>query len=290
MWPITPYFCSMTLKFFLSIILLISLQLFGQNNTTAQNSASNDWSDNDTWVNDDQPGCFDTIFINTGITVDLNINLNLTSCGPIVIVIDGQLNFSNGKKLTLASGSLVIVTENGGVSSSSSGGGNSNYIQIGSEIVWSAADPDITSPIVLGGNPLGVGLSFYEIRKSNKNDVLIEWETYFELNNSHFEIEKQVNNNEWNTIAHINAGTSSNNNVFYREIDPNLPEGQYYYRLVQYDLNGVKTSFTIKSIQVGNNESIIIARYDLMGRTVTDSYSGIVVVKYKNGNCEKIYQ
>jgi len=264
-------FVYMLTKFISVLFLILSFESIAQN-ATAQNSTSEEWSDTDTWIGGAVPGCFDTLFISAGVYVEIDVTIDLTGCSGIHIVLDGEIHFQTCKKLLLPDGSIVTIGGDG-IVSSGNGGGNSNYIEIGGQVVWTAADPDLTGPIELEGpSPLGVGLTLYDISLLHNNDVLIEWETYFETNNSHFEVERKMGNDNWISIAIVNGGLNTQNSIYYKELDLNLPNGQYYYRVTQYDNDGTATVFGIKSIKIG------------------DDYSGIVIVLYNNGTTEKLFQ
>ena len=279
----------MLVKFISLLFLILSFESLAQN-VNAQNTSSEEWSDSDTWVGGTIPGCFDTIFIPAGILVEIDVTVDLTGCSGVVIVLEGEMTFNTGKKLLLFDGSQVIVGDDG-VVSSGNGGGNSNYIEIGGQVVWSAGDPDITEPITLEEpTPLSVGLIHYEAFNSKRNDVVIEWETYYETNNSHFEIERKLGDASWVTVDVKSAALNGTITNFYRTVDQNLANGQYYYRVVQFDTDGTKTVFSSKSIQIGDESNYIIGKYNLLGQAVDENYKGIVIVLYKNGTSEKIYQ
>ena len=284
--PINIELCNMISKFFTLLMLLIVTHSMGQT-TTAQNSASNNWSDVNTWTNG-VPGCFVTITIPTGLYIEIDGTVDLTGCPPLNIIVEGELHFQTGKKLKLPDGSTIAV--NNGLISSGNGNGSSNYIEIGGEVVWSADDPDYTGGTLHGPNVLGVGLTSYNVTLINNNDVVIEWETYFETNNSHFEIERKLGSDDWTSIAVINGGIDTENSTYYRSVDPNLANGQYYYRITQFDMDGKSTVFGIKSIKIGDESMFIVAKYNLIGEKIGDNYSGVVIVLYSNGTTEKVFQ
>jgi hypothetical protein len=70
-------------------------------------------------------------------------------------------------------------------------------------------------------------------------DVLLDWTTASEVNNSHFEIERSVNSNkDFSTLGFIpgNGNTNTENN--YHFTDFSAPGGILYYRLRQVDFDG----------------------------------------------------
>jgi hypothetical protein len=84
-------------------------------------------------------------------------------------------------------------------------------------------------------NPLPVKLvSFTATWKGN--NVVLNWKTASEENNSHFEIEKMIAN-EWKTIGKVKGNGNSLMVNNYSFVDVNLHETNYY-RLKQVDFNG----------------------------------------------------
>ena len=206
------------------------------------------------------------------------------------MVVDGEIHFITGFKLKIPDGSSINIGATGTITAGN-GGGNSNYIEIGGDVVWNANDPDITGPTTLTGpNVLGVGLTSYNVTLIQDNDVVIEWETYFETNNSHFEIERKLGSDNWTSIAIVNGGIDTENSTYYRSIDSNLATGQYYYRVTQFDMDGQSTVFGIKSIKIGDESMFIVAKYNLIGEKIGDHYSGVVIVLYSNGTTKKVFQ
>jgi hypothetical protein len=75
------------------------------------------------------------------------------------------------------------------------------------------------------------------------NGVLLTWETASENNTSHFNLEKSRDGVIWDTIATIEAAGNSTQLITYNFTDKNAINGVNYYRLNQYDINGVYEQF-----------------------------------------------
>ena len=81
----------------------------------------------------------------------------------------------------------------------------------------------------------------------------LSWATAQEWENSHFEIERSVNNvKDWEQIGQIDGAGYSDRPVEYEFQDLNLPlaGGNIFYRLKQVDLKGLFTYSITKAIQV----------------------------------------
>jgi hypothetical protein len=97
------------------------------------------------------------------------------------------------------------------------------------------------SPFTLGtvvGNPLPISLVNFSAKNMN-NTNLLNWQTSQEINASHFEIERSVNNNSFIKIGVVNSVNKvviEKNNYQYIDYQPFI--GLNYYRLKLVDLDG----------------------------------------------------
>lgn len=85
-------------------------------------------------------------------------------------------------------------------------------------------------------------------------DVLINWATASEKNNWKFDIEKSVNQKEWNTIGEVKGMGNSSMINKYSFRDEKGANGEVYYRVKQTDFNGEYSYSDMMSIK-GNTES-----------------------------------
>ncbi|MBN8569446.1 MAG: T9SS type A sorting domain-containing protein [Ignavibacteria bacterium] len=121
----------------------------------------------------------------------------------------------------------------------------------------------VTGNFYLGGNntnnPLPVELDNF-VATTIKNEVILDWATGHELNNSGFEIERAVLLSKQNrtdadlnfqTVAFVPSKGNSNSVQGYKYIDGNLVVGRFAYRLKQMDYNGNHTYFLL------NNEIVV---------------------------------
>jgi hypothetical protein len=108
---------------------------------------------------------------------------------------------------------------------------NIDYLlhRMGNYIASSA--PNSVLPITL--------LDFYG--KPDANQVLLSWQTTNEINNSHFEVLKLDKDNNFNSIGRLEAKKTPGilNNYSFADLKPK--NGNNYYQLMQYDIDGKST-------------------------------------------------
>lgn len=106
-------------------------------------------------------------------------------------------------------------------------------------------------------NVLPIKLSYF--KAINKGDVVeLYWETYSEVNNDFFTIQRSKDGLVWSDISKQKGAGNSNINLSYNDIDYNPYEGVSYYRLKQTDFDG-KVSFS--KLQMVNITNASIAFY-----------------------------
>ncbi len=217
-----------------------------------------------------QPAASDNLVIPFGCTVSV-IGQPLTVDNTITIIVNGQLNFGNSNKLSLAPGSIVIV--NSGASlNAGNGNGNNNYIDIGGINVWNATVGDIFGPFTLSAGcalisnnpntyvPAGCGLAPLPIELIEftstcvTNGVKLNWSSGTEMNNDYFLIEKSDNAYDWEQIAKIKGFTNSYSINKYNHIDYTAKNNLTYYRISQVDMDGKKTMFKVIDAYCSKNE------------------------------------
>jgi hypothetical protein len=109
-----------------------------------------------------------------------------------------------------------------------------------------------TSPLIIDSTaaPLPVQLSSFT-SIVNKNSVMLNWKTTFEINNRGFQLERQNSGNNapgtWQELSFINGNGNSNQLQNYNFEDKNLNLGTYKYRLKQIDYNGNSEYFNLTS-------------------------------------------
>ena len=144
---------------------------------------------------------------------------------------------------------------------------------------------------------LPVELKTFTARAQN-NNVLLNWSTATESNNSGFEIERstlinrQTQNNRFSQVGFVRGSGTSTSQQNYSYRDTKVNSGKYEYRLKQIDLDGtteysrgvevsvgiIKTrltsnpnpfnSNTIINYQLTENSKITLKIYDLLGKEI----------------------
>ena len=88
---------------------------------------------------------------------------------------------------------------------------------------------------------------------------LLGWQTGFELNASHFEIERSRENSPFEQIGIVpTRGIDSEDGSWYQFPDPVERQGHYFYRLKAVDLDGSYSYSIILDIQVGQIEQMLL--------------------------------
>jgi len=118
--------------------------------------------------------------------------------------------------------------------------------------------------------PLPVTYSYFNAKPST-NKVQLEWETTSEINNSHFEIEKTMDGENWYTIGTVEGAGNSYGAQFYSFDDNSPAQGLNVYRLKQVDWNG--------DFEYSSNKTVIWG-----GQTTLNT-----VNVFPNPGTEKIY-
>lgn len=104
---------------------------------------------------------------------------------------------------------------------------------------WTTSSSAITLstvPFTMGVN-LPVELTYFTA-KSERNGVLLNWQTANEENNNYFQIEHSTDGLTFNTLDRIMGNGNTNELSNYSYFDEKPKPGYNYYRLKQVDFNG----------------------------------------------------
>jgi len=118
-----------------------------------------------------------------------------------------------------------------------------------SMLTWTKTQitPAFGSPVYTIGNwpnliddPLPVELSSFTGKVIDGNEVKLNWVTKTEVNNYGFNVERRINEGEWNTLGFVEGHGNSNSPKQYGYTDKDLFAGgsNFQYRLKQVDTDG----------------------------------------------------
>ncbi|MBI1837718.1 MAG: T9SS type A sorting domain-containing protein [Flavobacteriia bacterium] len=100
------------------------------------------------------------------------------------------------------------------------------------------------SPFTVNGStPLSVKLMDFSAKIKKEREIEILWTTATEVNSSYFKIEKSIDSKSWTTISTMEAAGKSTSPINYAITDFADASEVIYYRLLQFDLNGVYETY-----------------------------------------------
>jgi hypothetical protein len=105
--------------------------------------------------------------------------------------------------------------------------------------------------------PLPVTFGSFTASRINSNMVSLRWETYTEINNNGFAIERNMGDGIWQTIGFVptrSADGSSNSLLVYTFTDQNSNKGITQYRIRQVDIDNRSKYSEIRAVR-GYNQS-----------------------------------
>jgi Secretion system C-terminal sorting domain len=116
---------------------------------------------------------------------------------------------------------------------------------------WTFSDNHMNLPIGSCNFSLPVTLIAFSL-SLNENDVLLNWKTASEINNSHFDVEHSTDGINFEVIGSVEGHGTSTQKQSYTFTHYNLSDGIHYYRLTQVDYDGRSETFEVKSFQLGS--------------------------------------
>ena len=122
-------------------------------------------------------------------------------------------------------------------------------------------------------NPVAVNLLSFTARKAN-NNVVLNWSTAQELNNSGFDIQKSASGNfdpgSYSVLGFVNAAGVNGQGANYQLTDVAPFKGRNYYRLKQTDLNSSSHLSEVRMVDFTGDNIVAIFPNPFSG-TVTVS-------------------
>lgn len=120
---------------------------------------------------------------------------------------------------------------------------------------------------------------------TNSVQNFIEWSTSSEYNSSHFIIERSKNGVDFEFVTSVPSVGTTTLQSNYRAIDMSPMEGVSYYKLIQYDYDGMYELLGVIAIDIRPKE--ILKIINLMGQEVDKYYDGIKIVIFEDGTTIK---
>ncbi|CAB4159402.1 hypothetical protein UFOVP699_138 [uncultured Caudovirales phage] len=117
------------------------------------------------------------------------------------------------------------------------------------------------------------------------------WSTASEYNTSHFNLQKSRDGAAWSTVATLNAAGNSTSKIEYFVADYQVEAIVNYYRLVQYDLNGVYSFYGPIAINNMDMPRVLVKRVTMRGEEVPldrPLSTGIYFDIYSDGFIKKV--
>jgi len=123
--------------------------------------------------------------------------------------------------------------------------------------------------------PLPVTLASFNSNVNGKN-ILLNWTTSEEINNSGFDIERKTSDGIWNKIAFVKGNGTKNTSTTYSYEDRNLISGKYNYRLKQIDYNGNYEYYELNGfVEIG-----VPSKFDI-GQNYPNPFNPVTKINYE---------
>ena len=147
-------------------------------------------------------------------------------------------------------------------------------------------DSNLLLPTLITAATLPVKLVSFTVA-DNGNKALLKWTTVNEVNSDHFDVLRSANGQSWQTIASVTAKGNSSTTQNQYEFTDNTPLlGSNYYRLKQYDKDGIATLSDVKTLTLQDVKNIAASIYPnptaAAINVMIKSYSGSVTASVTN--------
>ncbi|NWG29755.1 MAG: T9SS type A sorting domain-containing protein [Ignavibacteriaceae bacterium] len=174
---------------------------------------------------------------------------------------------------------IILKTTDSGINWILQLSGTENFLNdisyINSSIGTVVGDAGTILKTTTGGNPIPVELfSFKAIR--NANDIILNWSTATETNNSVFEILRstQNDNDEWQKIGFVTGHGTTTETQHYSFTDNDVSPDKYQYKLKQIDYNG-----TFEYSQIVEVEIPIVNKFSL-SQNYPNPFNPVTKIKF----------
>ena len=118
--------------------------------------------------------------------------------------------------------------------------------------------------------------------------VSLSWVVASEINNDYYTIEHTMDSYKWSVVGVVHGAGNTSELLNYNFIHFEPKPGINYYRLKQTDFDGEFEKFGPISVEVIREKQYVVAMYNLLGQPVNENYRGLIILKWDNGEREKI--
>lgn len=108
----------------------------------------------------------------------------------------------------------------------------------------------VSSECYVSNFVLPIELLSFTATLNAKNEVVLDWVTASEKDNSYFEVQRSQDGKTFNSIKKVNSKGDSSTRTSYQSLDKNPWMGISYYRLKQFDYLGKVSYSEIQSIKI----------------------------------------
>lgn len=216
-------------------------------------TGSGSWGSASTWSCGRVPQGGDTVIVQASHTVSISNNW-IYNGAPLHIQVFGTWLFiGGGSKISLPCGSIVEIMVGGQLVPNSNSGGHSETVRICNITYWHYEDGLQSGYVIWPPTVLPIELLYFQGTARNAG-VVLEWATATEINSERFEIHISPDGVSEDLIYTGSAAGTSTSTINYEHLDRGRSPGLWYYRLVQYDLDGtMHPQFTV-AIHVKDTE------------------------------------
>lgn len=103
---------------------------------------------------------------------------------------------------------------------------------------------------------LPITLAHFDAELSDREEVLLSWETSSEIENDYFTIERSSDGMYWEEVLTQDGAGFSQETINYEGVDTNPLQGVSYYRLKQTDYNGATSFSNIVAVNLSDQLDI----------------------------------
>nr|WP_294860664.1 BNR-repeat neuraminidase N-terminal domain-containing protein [uncultured Fluviicola sp.] len=117
-----------------------------------------------------------------------------------------------------------------------------------SGVTLNSSTPYFTLATITPLTPLPVSVIDFKATLLDDRKVQLDWETSSEINSDYFLIQRSADGINWEYVTTVPAAGNSTELLSYQTFDTKPFIGTSYYKLVQYDLNGIISSTDLAAV------------------------------------------